>query len=167
MTISKNVENNVRQAIKLSSVLTRLKSRVKSEVFQQRTDTTPNTNVLDPNSLNPDWDTSILMNPDSGSNPDPDPVLRIWIRDPVPFDPWIKDTEWGKNPDPESGMNTPDHISESLKTILFWLKIPNLNFFMRIRIRDIFDPRSGIEKIRIRDGKIRIRDGKFRIRDPL
>jgi hypothetical protein len=99
MTISKNVENNVRQAIKLCSVLTRLKSRVKSEVFQQRTDTTPNTNVLDPNSLNPDWDTSILMNPDSGSNPDPDSVLRIGIRCFV--DPWIKDTGWGKNPDPE------------------------------------------------------------------
>jgi hypothetical protein len=39
-----------------------------------------------------------------------------------------------------SGMNNPDHISESLKTI-FWVKI--LQFFA--------DPGSWMEKIRIRD----------------
>ncbi len=45
-------------------------------------------------------------------------------------------------------MNKPDHISESLETIL-WVKI--LKFFDA-------GPGSGMEKIRIRDGKIRIRD---------
>ncbi len=40
-----------------------------------------------------------------------------------------------------SGMNNPDHISESLETI-FWVKI--LHFFDA-------DPGSGMEKIRIRD----------------
>jgi hypothetical protein len=50
----------------------------------------------------------------------------------------------------ESGMNNPDHISESLVTI-FWVKI--LKFFDA-------DPESEMKKIRsgIRDGKIRIRD---------
>jgi hypothetical protein len=44
------------------------------------------------------------------------------------FEPWIRDTEWVKNqdPDPESGMNIPDYISESVETI-FGLKI--LKFF--------------------------------------
>jgi hypothetical protein len=41
-----------------------------------------------------------------------------------------------------SGMNNPDHISESLKTII-WVKI--LNSLMRNR-----DPGSGMEKILIR-----------------
>jgi hypothetical protein len=40
-------------------------------------------------------------------------------------------------------MNNPDHISESLETV-FWVKI--LKFFDA-------DPGSGMEKIRIRDGK--------------
>jgi hypothetical protein len=40
-------------------------------------------------------------------------------------------------------MNNPNHISESLETI-FWVKI--LKFFDA-------DPGSGMEKIRIRDGK--------------
>jgi hypothetical protein len=40
-----------------------------------------------------------------------------------------------------SGMNNPDHISQSLETI-FWVKI--LKFFDE-------DPGSGMEKIRIRD----------------
>jgi hypothetical protein len=49
----------------------------------------------------------------------------------------------GKNADPGtgSGMNSPDHISESFGTI-FWIKI--LKFF------DTY-PGSGMEKIRIRD----------------
>jgi uncharacterized protein (DUF736 family) len=47
----------------------------------------------------------------------------------------------GKKQDPGSGMNIPDHISESLETI-FWVKNKNtLNSFMRIRIRD---PEFGI-----------------------
>jgi hypothetical protein len=49
----------------------------------------------------------------------------------------------GKKSGSGSGMNNPDHISESLKTI-FWVKI--LKFF------DV-DLGSGVEKIRIRDGK--------------
>jgi hypothetical protein len=63
----------------------------------------------------------------------------------VPFDPWIRNPEWVKNPDPGSGsgMNNQDHISENLKT-LFWVKI--LKFFNA-------DPGSGVEKIRIRNGK--------------
>jgi hypothetical protein len=56
-------------------------------------------------------------------------------------------------------MNNPDHISESLETI-FWVKI--LKFFYA-------DPGSGMEKIRIRDGK-NLDPGsgmeKIRIRDP-
>ncbi len=76
-------------------------------------------------------------------------MLRIW--DPGSgclFDPWIQNlgSGMGKNrdPDPGSGMNNPDHISESLETI-FWL-----NSLMRIR-----DPRSGMEKFGswIGDGK--------------
>jgi hypothetical protein len=40
-------------------------------------------------------------------------------------------------------MNNPDHISESLETV-FWVKI--LKFFDA-------DPGSGMEKIRIRNGR--------------
>jgi hypothetical protein len=47
----------------------------------------------------------------------------------------------GKNQDPGSGMNNPDHISESLKTF-FWVKI--LKFFDA-------DPGSGMDRIQIRD----------------
>jgi hypothetical protein len=35
------------------------------------------------------------------------------------FDP--RDPGWVKNSRSESGMNNPDHISESLETIIFWL----------------------------------------------
>jgi hypothetical protein len=49
----------------------------------------------------------------------------------------------GKKSGSGSGMNNPDHISESFETI-FWVKI--LKFF------DV-DPGFGMEKIRIRDGK--------------
>ncbi len=56
---------------------------------------------------------------------------RIQLRDPVPV--WPRDPGWVKNqdPDPGSGMNIPDHISESFETI-FWVK----NTLMRIPIRD-------------------------------
>jgi hypothetical protein len=47
----------------------------------------------------------------------------------------------GKKSGSGSGMNNPDHSSESLKTI-FWVKI--FKFFDA-------DPGSGMEKIRIRD----------------
>ncbi len=59
------------------------------------------------------------------------------------FDPLIRDPGWVKNLDPGSGtgMNNPDHISESLNTF-FWVKI--LKFF-------VVDLGSGMGKIRIRD----------------
>jgi hypothetical protein len=72
-------------------------------------------------------------------------VLRIRIRDPVPFLPldpgWVE----SQHPDPGSGMNNPDHICLSLETIFlvfFWVKI--LKFFDA-------DPGSGMETVRIRD----------------
>jgi hypothetical protein len=71
--------------------------------------------------------------------------LWIGIRDPGSgiwclFDLWIRD--------PGSGMNNPDIISESLKTI-FWVKI--LKFFKA-------DPGSGMEKFGSRMEKIWIQD---------
>ncbi len=65
-----------------------------------------------------------------------------------------------KNSGSGSGMNNPDHITESLETI-FWLKI--------LKFLDA-DLGSGLEKIQIRDpGWIKfgygIRDGKIWIRD--
>ncbi len=49
----------------------------------------------------------------------------------------------GKKSGSGSGMNNPDHISDSLPITIFWVKI--LKFF-------VVDPGSGMEKIRIRDG---------------
>jgi hypothetical protein len=70
------------------------------------------------------------------------PVLRIRIRDQVPFDPWLRDPGWVKNQDTDlgygSGLNNPDHISESLETT-FGVKI--LKFFDA-------DPDPGWKKIR-------------------
>jgi hypothetical protein len=57
----------------------------------------------------------------------------------------------GKKNKTGSGMKIPDHISESLET-MFWVR-KNLKSLVRIRIRNLFDPGSGI-----RDGIIRIRD---------
>jgi hypothetical protein len=56
-------------------------------------------------------------------------MLRIRIL----FDPLIRDPGWVKSqdPDPGSGMNNPDHISESLEPIFFGLKY--LKTLMRIR----------------------------------
>jgi hypothetical protein len=48
------------------------------------------------------------------------------------------------DPDPGSGMKNPDHISECLETVFFGVKI--LIFFEA-------DPGSGMEQIRIQDGK--------------
>ncbi len=77
-------------------------------------------------------------------------VLRIQIRNPVPFWPLDPKAWMGKNQISGSGMNIPDHISESLETN-FWVKI--LEFFMRIRdpesfrqwIRQNSDTGSGIK----------------------
>jgi hypothetical protein len=54
-------------------------------------------------------------------------VLRI--RDPVFLTPG---SEMGKKSGSGSGMNNPNHISESIETI-FWLKILYLNSLMRIQ----------------------------------
>jgi hypothetical protein len=59
----------------------------------------------------------------------------------------------GKKSRSGSGVNIPDHISESLETI-FWVKI--LKLFVADADPDpvsgnLFDPGSGMEKIRIRD----------------
>jgi hypothetical protein len=55
--------------------------------------------------VDPDTGSGAFLTPGSGSgmgkNPDPG---------------------WGKNPDLGSGINIPDHISESLETII-WVKI--------------------------------------------
>ncbi len=70
-------------------------------------------------------------------------VLGIRIRDPVLFDPWIRDPGWveSQHPDPGSGMNNPNHI--------FYLEI----IFLGVKIVKFFDadPGSGMEKSRIRD----------------
>jgi hypothetical protein len=79
-----------------------------------------------------------------------------------------------QHPDPGSGMNNLDHIFNSLETIfLLLLGLKYLNSLMRIRdpgwrqfgsgIRDgkKSDPRSGMEKSRIRDpSRIRHTDTK-------
>ncbi len=94
------------------------------------------------------------------------PVLRIRIRDPVPF--WPLDPGWVKNSG--SGMNNPDHIFECLEKIFLGSNTV-LKFFDA-------DPESGTEKIRIWDpgwkkfgsgiwnGKIRIRDLEWKNSDP-
>ncbi len=61
-------------------------------------------------------------------------VLRIRIRDLVLFLPL----------DPGSGMNILYQFSESLETV-FWVK-NYLNSLIRIRIWNLFDPGSGMEK---------------------
>ncbi len=77
-----------------------------------------------------------------------DPVpFDPWIRDPVPFDPWIRHPGWEKNSGSGSGMNIPDHISESLETIFTILKL--------------FDVDPGSGKIRIRDPGINIPDPQY------
>ncbi len=65
-------------------------------------------------------------------------MLRIRIRDPVLLTPI---SGMSKKSGSGSGMNNPDHISESLETI-FWVKI--LKFFDE-------NPGYGMEKILIRD----------------
>jgi hypothetical protein len=78
-------------------------------------------------------------------------VLRIRIRDPVPFGPldpgWIKN----KNLDPGSGMNIPDHISESIETIVGVKVLKLFDADPDSGSRNLLEPGSGMEKIRIRD----------------
>ncbi len=74
---------------------------------------------------------------------DPDPgsgafLMLFWPRNPG----------WEKNPDPGSGMNIPDQISESFETIF---KVKNTRILWcgsGSRIRDLvtLDPGSGMEK---------------------
>ncbi len=75
---------------------------------------------------------------------DKKPVLRIRIRDPVPFRP--RDPGWVKNQDPDPGSGSGMNI--------FWVKI--IKFFYADADADpgIFltlDPGSAMEKIRIRN----------------
>jgi hypothetical protein len=94
-------------------------------------------------------------------------VLRIRIWDPGSgiwclFDPWIRDPGWAKSQDPDqgSGMNNPDHISQSSETI-FWVKI-----------RKFYDAdpgsRSMMDKIGsgIQDGKKSDPESRKNIPDP-
>jgi hypothetical protein len=84
----------------------------------------------------------------------PDVKVHSSVTDPGSgafLNPWIRDPRWVKNQDqdPGSEMNIPDHISESLETS-FWVKI--LKFFdADLDPGILFDPGTGMEKIRIRD----------------
>jgi hypothetical protein len=73
----------------------------------------------------------------SVADPDPESGAFLTPRSGMRGPGWVKQSGSG------SGMNNPDHISESLATI-FWAKI--LKFFDA-------DPGSGMKRIRIRDGK--------------
>ncbi len=58
---------------------------------------------------------------------------------------WLLDPRWVKNQDPNSGMNFPDHLSESLNNFLDWNTCGSgIREFLLTR-----DP--GWKKIRIRD----------------
>jgi hypothetical protein len=85
-------------------------------------------------------------------------ICSCSVADPDPgsgngclFDPWIRDPGWveSQHPDPESGMNNPDHIFKSLETIFF--------YFFGVKILKFFDgdPGSGWRQFGsgIRDGK--------------
>jgi hypothetical protein len=62
----------------------------------------------------------------------------------VPFHPWNWDLGWIKNqdPDPGSGMNIQEHISDSLETIVL---VKNTYFLCGSGIMNLFDPGSGIQ----------------------
>jgi hypothetical protein len=55
---------------------------------------------------------------DISNSPRFNPVLRIRILDPVPFGPLDPGSGMAEKSGSGSGMNKPDHISESLETIL-------------------------------------------------
>jgi hypothetical protein len=67
----------------------------------------------------------------------------LWIRIRCLSDPWIQNTGWAKKSRFGSGMNIPDHNSESLETN-FWAQ-KYFDSFMQIRIRNLFDSGSGIK----------------------
>jgi hypothetical protein len=77
------------------------------------------------------------------------PVLRIRIRDPVPFWPLVPGSGMDKKSRSGSGTNNPDHISESLDKTLWVLKNPN--FFMRTREQESLWPCFPDGKIRNRN----------------
>ncbi len=87
-------------------------------------------------------DAELLSNQCCGSG------IRCLFR---PLDPG---SGMGKESRSGSGMNLPDHISESLETI-FWVKNTSILCGSGSGIRNLFDPGSGIRdpgwKIRIRD----------------
>jgi hypothetical protein len=72
------------------------------------------------------------------------PLLILEKSLPVIFDPWIRDPDpgWKKS---GSGMNILDNFARSLET---FLGLKYLNSLMRIRIRNLFDPGSGMEKFK-------------------
>ncbi len=69
------------------------------------------------------------------------------ILDLVTFWPLVRGSGMGKKSRSGSGMNILDHISESLETF-FELKFLNSLMRVRMRIRESFDPGSGV-----RDGR--------------
>ncbi len=70
--------------------------------------------------------------------------LRIW--DPIPFWPWIRDPGWVKK---SRSVHPGSCFRELRKEHVSGLKY--FNSLMRIRIWDLFEPGSGMEKILIRD----------------
>ncbi len=72
---------------------------------------------------------------------------RVEDRDPVLFDPWIRD---GKKSEPGYGMHIPDLIFEIFLPV-FGLKILNLWCGSISGILSTLDPGSGMEKYWIRD----------------
>ncbi len=70
-------------------------------------------------------------------------VLRIRFRDPVPF--WPLDPGWKKT---GSGMNFPEHFSESLETVFRVKNIWIIWCGSGTGIRYLFDAGSAMEKLR-------------------
>jgi hypothetical protein len=88
-----------------------------------------------------------------------EPVLRIRIRDLVPFWPL----------DPGSGMSKKSGSGSGIRDEQPGSFFPELrNHFFGLKYLNSFDadPRSGMEKVGSGMEKIRIRDGKCRIREP-
>ncbi len=82
----------------------------------------------------------------SDPGPNLDEIWFIRIRNWGIFHPWIWDPDPGRDRKISgSGMNFPDYFSESLETVLGLLQY--FNSLMRIRIRDLFDPESWMEKL--------------------
>ncbi len=52
-------------------------------------------------------------------------------------------------------MNIPDYISKSLLKMFWIINTLQLHSLMWIRIQDLFDPRSGKEKLQIRNTAIK------------